>query len=693
MKKIIVALFLGLTTASLYSQTIPQGINYQAIALDEDGQAIPGVDIVGRPIDGAEIGVRISILENSAGGQEVYQETHDVLTDLYGMFNLIIGDGLQMSASSFSDIDWNGDKYLKVELSVENDGNFKLSAIQQLMSVPYAFLAENALVAETVLNTDDADADPENEIQQVSLRGDTILLSNGGYVVLPPDQINDADADPNNEIQALTLSNDTVYLSNGGFIILPADQVNDADADSLNEIQTLTKVGDTISLSGGGSIQVFDGDYSNLNNTPSIPSRTSDLINDSGYLNAEIDGSVTNELQVLSISNDTLYLSDGGFVVLPSDQVNDADADPTNEIQTLSKSGSTISLTQGGSVTVFDGDYNSLSNTPTLHTKTSDLINDSGFITSEVDGSTTNELQTLSISKDTLFLSNGGFVKLPSINQSTSSYSNSKSITNKELGDLFGLKYTGNGSLGDYISDTDPNATGKFLNYEDFYLLPGDTFDLPSNTTVLFVQDTCYLGGVIYGQKSGTNYRNLNYNTNYANLTTDDGLRSASGTNNTSSNYTGTPKNFFEGIHTVKWDEKALLNYLNPYQSTVRGLNNDTSFMICAAQYGEISGQDGGSGGTAYGAYGGHGGKGLIIITKTLILDNAIFDLRGKSGTNSPNTSYAGGAGGGGSLFISYEDGSIQNPVILNSGGSALSVYTTTPLTNGADGRVLFYER
>jgi len=36
------------------------------------------------------------------------------------------------------------------------------------------------------------------------------------------------------------------------------------------------------------------------------------------YLQAEVDGSVTNELQVISISNDTIYLSDGGYVVLPA---------------------------------------------------------------------------------------------------------------------------------------------------------------------------------------------------------------------------------------------------------------------------------------------------------------------------------------------------------------------------------------
>ena len=370
-------LFSGITLA----QSVPKGINYQAVALDQSGQPIPGVDIVGRPIDGAEIGVRISILENSAGGPVLYQEDHEVRTDLYGMFNLVIGEGLQLSVGAFSSIDWKGDKYLKVELSVDNNGDFKVSAIQQLMSVPYAFLAENAITAETALDVDDADADPQNEIQSISLRGDTILLSSGGFVVLPPDQINDADADPLNEIQALSLSNDTVYLSNGGFVVLPTDQINDADADPLNEIQTLSKVGDTISLSGGGSVQVFDGDYSSLDNAPSIPSKTSDLINDSGYLTTEVDGSVTNEIQILSISNDTIFLSDGGFVVLPAG---------------------------------FDGDYNNLVNTPSIPSKTSDLVNDNGYLNVEIDGSITNELQTLSISNDTLFLTNGGFVVLPS---------------------------------------------------------------------------------------------------------------------------------------------------------------------------------------------------------------------------------------------------------------------------------------
>jgi uncharacterized protein (TIGR02145 family) len=96
------------------------------------------------------------------------------------------------------------------------------------------------------------------------------------------------------------------------------------------------------------------------------------------------DTSSINEIQVLSISNDTIYLSGGGFVKLPSG---------------------------------FDGDYSSLTNKPTIPTNTSDLTNDSGFITSEVDSSTTNEIQELSVSLigDTLYLSQSNYVIIPGL--------------------------------------------------------------------------------------------------------------------------------------------------------------------------------------------------------------------------------------------------------------------------------------
>lgn len=103
-----------------------------------------------------------------------------------------------------------------------------------------------------------------------------------------------------------------------------------------------------------------------------------DITNWNNKLDSEADGSVTNELQVLSIGHDTVFLTNGGFVKLPAG---------------------------------FDGQYASLAGAPA---NVSFFTNDAGYLTSftEVDGSVSNEIQALSISHDTIFLTNGGFVNL-----------------------------------------------------------------------------------------------------------------------------------------------------------------------------------------------------------------------------------------------------------------------------------------
>jgi len=93
------------------------------------------------------------------------------------------------------------------------------------------------------------------------------------------------------------------------------DLVDDADADSTNEIQVVTFVDDTLYLSNGG--QVYLGAY-NI-----------DLVDDA-------DADSTNEIQVVTFVDDTLYLSNGGQVYLGAyniDLVDDADSDPNNEIE------------------------------------------------------------------------------------------------------------------------------------------------------------------------------------------------------------------------------------------------------------------------------------------------------------------------------------------------------------------------
>ena len=126
----------------------------------------------------------------------------------------------------------------------------------------------------------------------------------------------------------------------------------------------------------------FSGDYNDLDNTPvipSIPENVSAFTNDAGYLTS------FTEQQALSISNDTLFLSGGGFVVLP--------ALPTN----LSQFTNDMNF-----VTTLD-----VQQAAGIPTNVSAFINDAGYLTSFT------EQQALSISNDTIFLSGGGFVKLP----------------------------------------------------------------------------------------------------------------------------------------------------------------------------------------------------------------------------------------------------------------------------------------
>lgn len=60
------------------------------------------------------------------------------------------------------------------------------------------------------------------------------------------------------------------------------------------------------------------GSYSDLSNKPIIPTNNNQLTNGAGYLTAEVDGSVTNELQNLSISGNSLSISSGNTVTIPS---------------------------------------------------------------------------------------------------------------------------------------------------------------------------------------------------------------------------------------------------------------------------------------------------------------------------------------------------------------------------------------
>ncbi len=270
MKKLILSI-VAIATISLSSfSQAPEGFKYQAVVRDA-GNTI---------LNNQAVGMRMTIQQGSIGGIIVYQETFVTTTNGYGLVNLEIGSGT--TAYDFTTIDWaNGPYFIETAVDVTGGTSYAVMGTSQLMSVPYAL---HANTAENVTNdmVDDADSDPNNEIQAVSFSNDTLYLSNGGQVYLGTygiDLVDDADADPTNELQdlqlignVLTITNngtatsidlsgyldntDTqldetavdAFVSNNGYITSP----DDADADPNNEIQTISRTGTTVTLSNGG---------------------------------------------------------------------------------------------------------------------------------------------------------------------------------------------------------------------------------------------------------------------------------------------------------------------------------------------------------------------------------------------------------------------------------------------------------
>ncbi len=169
MKNWILAFALFLLGTSVGAQA-PQSFKYQAVARDGSGNVLTS----------RNVSFKISILKGSTSGAVSYSETHKTTTNAYGLANLEIGKGTPVSGN-FANINWaSGSYFVKVELDPNGGSAYQNMGTSQLLSVPYA------LHAKTVEENDDADADPNNEIQALQLSGTQLTLSkNGGTVNLP----------------------------------------------------------------------------------------------------------------------------------------------------------------------------------------------------------------------------------------------------------------------------------------------------------------------------------------------------------------------------------------------------------------------------------------------------------------------------------------------------------------------------
>ena len=160
-----------LSISNVHAQA-PLGFNYQGVALTN----------AGTPIASKVISLRIALIESQQLGTVRYQEVHNVNTDAYGQFSVIIGNG-QVSTGKMTDVQWSKfPYYMKVELDLTGGTAYVFVGTSQLLSVPYALYANNAGAASISVDS------IKNELTTIRLvqKGDSIVLNNNrGSVYIP----------------------------------------------------------------------------------------------------------------------------------------------------------------------------------------------------------------------------------------------------------------------------------------------------------------------------------------------------------------------------------------------------------------------------------------------------------------------------------------------------------------------------
>jgi uncharacterized protein (TIGR02145 family) len=92
-----------------------------------------------------KVSVRVNILQGNINGNSVYEEIHQVTTNLDGLGSIQIGGGAS-NFGDFSKINWSlGNYFIKTETDPNGGSNYTLLNSNQLLSVPFALFAENVL--------------------------------------------------------------------------------------------------------------------------------------------------------------------------------------------------------------------------------------------------------------------------------------------------------------------------------------------------------------------------------------------------------------------------------------------------------------------------------------------------------------------------------------------------------------------
>jgi hypothetical protein len=252
---LVVLIFTCVTAFAQNKVADLEGINYQAVAFDDKNHEIVGVDVVNKPLYEKEIGIRFSITDGPSGSITYYEEEQVATTNKYGMFEVTIGLG-DVTGGDYSkilDIPWiNGDQWLMVEISKENNGSYKQVNYDKLMAVPFAYytddIADNAITTHKIVDEAILSEDINTGAVETSeILDETILAEDIGSGSVRSDEILDetilSQDIANGAIQNEDIADGTIDLTGKVTGILPvANGGTGTDGSSVTNGQIL--VGD-----------------------------------------------------------------------------------------------------------------------------------------------------------------------------------------------------------------------------------------------------------------------------------------------------------------------------------------------------------------------------------------------------------------------------------------------------------------
>lgn len=125
-----------ISVGHVYTQA-PQSVSYQAVATNDNG-----LELINH-----NLGIRATVVQGSATGPNIYQETFNVYTDDFGLFTVKIGNGVYSggTVNDFAAINWGaGPFWLRIEMDETGGTNYEFMGANQILSVPYSIYSDYA---------------------------------------------------------------------------------------------------------------------------------------------------------------------------------------------------------------------------------------------------------------------------------------------------------------------------------------------------------------------------------------------------------------------------------------------------------------------------------------------------------------------------------------------------------------------